>query len=289
MGWTEELQAAIDYLENGLTKGYSVEEAAKRAHVSVFHFQRLFSVLTGMSVGDYVRKRRLTLAGQELAFHNARVLDTALKYGYETPEAFAKAFKRQHGLPPSEVKGAPAGLTVYNRLVISVLLKGADPMKVRMEEKEAFSIVGVKRTFSCENNEQQREIPKMWAEVHQNGMNDELVSLNNGVVKGVLGVCRALDAQAKTIEYWIAAAHDTADTPKHLERLTLAPATYAIFEVHGPMPHAMQDMWNRIYSEWFPSNPYRPAGAAELEVYPLEDAMKEDYYSEIWIPIVPKA
>ena len=288
MSWIEALQRSIDYLENHLESDFKMEDAAGEANVSVFHFQRIFLVLTDMSVMEYVRRRRLTLAAQELALTDSRVIDVALKFGYETPESFAKAFKRQHGMSPSEARSSNKGFTSYNRLVISVQLKGALPMKVRIEEKEAFPIIGVKREFSCENGENTREIPKMWQEVHQNGVNDELTALNNGEVKGMLGVCRMIDTASSTMEYWIAAAYEGNEVPERYERLEIPRATYAIFEVVGPMPQAIQSMWEKIYSEWFPSSSYRPSGSAEMEVYSNDDARKADYYSEIWIPVVNK-
>ncbi|MET1013802.1 MAG: AraC family transcriptional regulator [Paenisporosarcina sp.] len=288
MNWIDALQNSIDYLENHLELEVNVEDAALAANVSVFHFQRIFMVLTDMSVMEYVRQRRLTLAAQELALTNVRVIDVAMKYGYETPEAFAKAFKRQHGMSPSNARSSKTGFITYNRLVISVQLKGAFPMKVRIEERKAFQIAGVKRTFSFENQENTREIPKMWQEVHQNGVNDELVAMNTGAVKGMLGVCRILDSSTNTMEYWIAAAIEGNVIPERYEKFEIPSATYAIFEVVGPMPEAIQTMWEKIYSEWFPSSSYRPSGSAELEVYSIEDASKADYYSEIWIPVVNK-
>lgn len=288
MNWMEALHQSIDYLERHLESQIKVEEAAAEANVSVFHFQRIFLVLTDMSVMEYVRRRRLTLAAQELALTDVRVIDVALKYGYETPESFAKAFKRQHGMSPSEARTSQKGFTSYNRLVISVKLKGAFPMKVRIEERPAFPIIGVKREFSCENGENTREIPKMWGEVHQNGVNDELASMNNGEVKGMLGVCRMMDSSTSTMEYWIATSYEGETFSERYERLEIPAATYAVFEVVGPMPEAIQSMWEKIYSEWFPSSAYRPSGSAEMEVYTHDDATKADYYSEIWIPIVNK-
>lgn len=288
MNWVDALQRSIDFLEDHLDSTFKVEDAAKEANVSVFHFQRIFLVLTDMSVMEYVRRRRLTLAAQDLALTNEHVIDVALKYGYETPEAFAKAFKRQHGMSPSDARSTQKGFTSYNRLVISVQLKGAYPMKVRIEEKPAFSIVGILRNFSTENGENTREIPKMWQEVHANGVNDELMKLNNGALKGMLGVCRMVDGKSNFMEYWIATAFDGDVVPEKFETMEVPASTYAIFEVIGPMPQAIQSMWEKIYSEWFPSSLYRPSGLAEMEVYTNDDAYKADYYSEIWIPVVSK-
>jgi len=288
MNWVDGLQRSIDFLENHLCSNFKVEEAAREANVSVFHFQRIFMVLTDMSVMEYVRRRRLTLAAEELVLTNQKVIDLAFKYGYETPEAFAKAFKRQHGMSPSEARSSQKGFTSYNRLVISVQLKGAYPMKVRIEEKPAFPIIGITRRFTCDNGENTRKIPKMWEEVQTNGVNDELMKLNTGELKGMLGVCKMIDVPTSQMEYWIATAFDGIEVPTKFETMGIPAATYAIFEVVGPMPHAIQSMWEKIYSEWFPSSSYRPSGSAEMEVYTNDDPNRADYYSEIWIPVVAK-
>jgi len=288
MNWVDTLQRSIDFLEDHLQTNFKIEDAAKQANVSVFHFQRIFMVLTDMSVMEYVRQRRLTLAAEELVITNQKVIDVAFKYGYETPEAFTKAFKRQHGMSPSEARSSKKGLTSYNRLVISVKLKGAYPMKVRIEEKPAFQIMGVTRRFNCDTGENKREIPKMWGEVHANSVDDELLKLNTGELKGLLGVCKMIDVSTSQMEYWIATAYEGVEVPTNFETMEIPDATYAIFEVVGPMPHAIQTMWEKIYSEWFPSSSYRPSGSAEMEVYTNDNAYKADYYSEIWIPVVAK-
>lgn len=283
MSWTDFLQKAIDFMERNLLEDLTIEKIAKEAHASPFHFQRTFAILTDMSVGDYLRKRRLTLAAEELCRTDAKIVDLALKYGYDTPESFAKAFRRQHGITPSEARNNQGKLQAYNRLVIQVILKGAEPMKYRIVEKEAFQAVGVKREFSLVNEENLKGIPLMWQEVLRDGTNDRLVRLNNGKIDGVLGVCVSFgDRQA--IDYWVATAYE-GDLPDGLEQLTIPASKWGVFEVRGPMPDAMQKTWKQIFSEWFPSSGYEPAGTPELEVYPPENAYAADYYSEIWIPL----
>ncbi|WP_066074291.1 AraC family transcriptional regulator [Neobacillus soli] len=286
MGWVESLQRAIDYMEEHLLDDLSMEDIAKQAHVSEFHFQRTFTILTDISVGEYLRRRRLTLAAQELSNTGCRIIDIALKYGYDTPEAFSKAFRRQHGLTPSQARNNTGKLKSYNRLSIQVTLKGAEPMKYKIVEKESFHVVGVKREFSCVNGENLAGIPKMWDDVHVDGTNDLLFSLNNGEMKGVIGVCvDKRDIQSQLMDYWIATEHDGA-TPVGLSELELPASKWGVFEVHGPMPDAIQKVWKQIFSEWFPSSHYEHAGTPELEVYSDGNPSSPDYYSEIWIPLM---
>ncbi|MBV7506693.1 AraC family transcriptional regulator [Bacillus sp. sid0103] len=285
MEWVESLQRAIDYMEEHLLDELSIEDIAKQAYVSEFHFQRIFTILTGITFGEYLRRRRLTLAAQELSNTSIRIIDIALKYGYDTPEAFSKAFRRQHDLTPSQARKTHAKLKSYNRLAIQVTLKGAEPMKYKIIERESFQVVGIKRELSCENGENLTEIPKMWAEVHNDGTNDLLFKVNNGEINGVLGVCaEKRGTQSQLMDYWIATEH-TGDTPEGLMNLEIPASKWAVFEVHGAMPDAIQKVWQQIYSEWFPSSRYKHAGTPDLEVYSAGDPWSPDYFSEIWIPI----
>lgn len=285
MAWIESLQRAIDYMEEHLRDDISIEEIARQANSSVFHFQRTFALLTDISIGDYLRRRRLSLAAQELTSSDIKIIDLAYKYGYDTPEAFSKAFRKQHGVTPTEARKGIGKLRFFNRLVIQVSLKGAEPVKYHIVEKEAFQVVGVKRVFSYENGQNLAGIPKMWDEVHENGINDQLFKLNNGQIKGVLGVCVDQGAvRPQEMDYWIATESDQ-EAPEGLQSLEIPASKWAVFEVRGPMPDAMQNAWKQIISEWFPSSGYENAGTAELEVYTDEDPSSPDLYSEIWIPV----
>ncbi|SES30385.1 AraC family transcriptional regulator [Psychrobacillus sp. OK032] len=286
MAWVESIQKAINFIEKHLLDDLTMEQIAKVTNSSVFHFQRTFAILTDMSIADYIRRRRLTLAAQELVNTDNKIIDLSYKYGYDTPEAFTKAFRKQHGVTPSDARKKLGNLQSYNRLVIQVSLRGAEPMKYKIVEKESFQVVGVKRTYNCKTGENLNGIPLFWDEVNTNGTDDLLSQLNNGKIEGVLGVCVVEEEQKDSglMDYWIASAHE-GDVPENLLALEIPPSKWVIFEVHGPMPHAMQDTWKQIYSEWFPSNPYVPAGTPELEVYSNGNPNNEDYYSEIWIPI----
>lgn len=286
MSWIESIQKAINYIEAHLQESITMEQIAQEVNVSVFHFQRTFSILTDMSIADYIRRRRLTLAAQELINTDIKIIDLAYKYGYDSPEAFTKAFRKQHHVTPSDARKQQGPLQSYNRLVIQVSLKGAEPMKYNIVEKDKFQVVGVKRTYNCQKGENLQGIPLFWDEVNRQGMDEQLFALNNGQIKGVLGVCVPDEnyKENSLIDYWIGTDH-VGEVPENLQSIEVPASKWVVFEVHGPMPHAMQNAWKQIFSEWFPSNPYEPAGTAELEVYTDEDPKSEDLYSEIWIPI----
>lgn len=281
MTWLEGLQQALSFIESNLTKELETEEIARKANVSSFHFQRTFAILTDVTLGEYIRRRRLTLAGNDLLHGKEKIIEIAFKYGYETPEAFTKAYRKQHGVTPSDTRKGIGSLQVYNPLVIQVQLKGAEPMKVRMVEKEGFSIIGIKRSYSFKEDENLREIPKLWEEVNSNGTTDDLITWNNGELKGILGVC--VDKK-DDMDYWVAVS--STKSSNHLYQSMEIPSTkWAIFEVHGPMPHSMQKVWKQIYSEWLPTNNYQQSGNISFEFYSMGNPTNENYYSEIWIPI----
>jgi len=286
LSWIESIQKAINYIEAHLQETITMDQIAQEVNVSVFHFQRTFSILTDMSIADYIRRRRLTLAAQELINTDIKIIDLAYKYGYDSPEAFTKAFRKQHHVTPSDARKQQGPLQSYNRLVIQVSLKGAEPMKYNIVEKDKFQVVGVKRTYNCQKGENLQGIPLFWDEVNRQGMDEQLFALNNGQIKGVLGVCVPDEnyKENSLIDYWIGTDH-VGEVPENLQSIEVPASKWVVFEVHGPMPHAMQNAWKQIFSEWFPSNPYEPAGTAELEVYTDEDPTSEDLYSEIWIPI----
>lgn len=285
MAWVESIQRAIDYMEQHLLEEVTIEQIAKQANSSAFHFQRTFSILTDISVGEYIRRRRLTLAAQELSRTNSKIIDLAYKYGYDTPESFSKAFRRQHGIAPSEVGRYFGKLKFYERLIIQVILKGAEPMKFNVFERDGFKVVGIKRAFSLLNGENHKGIPKLWDEVNSNGTSDSLIKSNNGQIKGMLGVC--VDNRTETeqaIDYWIG-VESNANTHVGFSTLKIPASKWVVFEVHGAMPDAMQNTWKQIFSEWFPTSGYEHAGTPELEVYTDDDPSSPDCYSEIWIPV----
>ncbi|MDQ0272477.1 AraC family transcriptional regulator [Cytobacillus purgationiresistens] len=286
MAWLQFIQTAIDYMEEHLLEDLDIEEVAKQAGSSSYHFQRTFALLTDCSVSEYLRRRRLSLAAKELSETNERIIDIAYKYGYDTPEAFSKAFRRQHDMTPTEARKFRGRQQFFERLVIQVTLKGAEPVKFNVVEKGKFNVIGMKRNYSLENGENLLEIPKLWNEVNSNGTIDKLCRFNNGHIKGVLGVCvdQGPDLQEGKIDYWIA-VETTDGRGGEFQTLEIPASKWVVFEVKGPMPEAMQTTWKKIFSEWFPTSGYEHAGTPEMEVYPEDGSDTSEFYSEIWIPV----
>lgn len=275
---------SIEYIESHLDEELSMEDIAGIACMSKFHFQRMFSMLTGFTVSEYIRNRRITMATQELVNSNCKVIDIAMKYGYESPEAFTKAFRRIHGVSPSMAKKNSQFLKAYPKLSFQIQLKGDVEMDYKLVEKDRFTVVGKSIQSTTIGGENNRKIAAFWNESNQNGFSRELAK-NSGSL-GLIGICMDFDKEQENLTYLIAAEKNIEDIPSEWEEREIPAATWAVFPVHGAMPNAMPKVWERIFSEWFPATGYEHAGGPEMEVY-LSDAdpSSEDYYSEIWIPV----
>lgn len=166
MEWLTCLKSAIDYMEDNLTEDIGPEEVAVHVNVSCMYLQRGFQILTGYTLGEYIRNRRLYLAAVELAESDLSAIDAALKYGYETPASFTKAFSRFHGATPMDIKKGRTGIRAFQRLKISISVQGGSNMQFKIEKKEAIKLVGFRRTFNEENSYEM--IPKYWDEVCDN-------------------------------------------------------------------------------------------------------------------------
>lgn len=281
--YIKRLNKSIDYLEENICEELEIEEIARISCLSKFHFQRMFHLLSGYTIAEYIRKRRLTLAAQELATDDLKVIDVGIKYGYSTAESFSKAFSRLHGINPSAVKNSKEKLKAYPRLFFQLKLQGAKNMDYRIVEKKEFQVTGKSIEVSTLDGQNFIEIPKFWDECNQNGFCEQLYAYANQW--GVLGICMDYEEDKDQMRYMIAVEKPDSDLDFEAEERNIPAGTWAVFEVVGAMPDAIQDVWKRIYSEWFPSTGYQHAGGPELEVYLPGDPAAEDYKSEIWIPI----
>lgn len=205
MDWIQGIQRAIDYVEANITEEIDFEEAARRAYSSPFHFQRVFSILCGLSLGDYIRMRRLSLAGEELSKGNAKIIDIALKYGYDTPESFSRAFTRFHGIAPSEAKHS-GNVKIFTPLSVKLTLSGGSKMDYRIEKRDAFQVVCKrKKVGKPQSANATQDITAMWQEYGADGTMGRLIACmpKNPVMKGLLGICFSSELDAKQFPYGI--------------------------------------------------------------------------------------
>ncbi|MBR1585635.1 MAG: AraC family transcriptional regulator [Clostridia bacterium] len=271
--WIESFQRSIDFIEAHLNDALDIDSIAGIAALSPFYYQRIFGVLCGMTVGEYVRARRMTLAAQELCGTGKRVIDVALEYGYDSPDSFAKAFQRFHGISPSKAREAGAPLRSFAPLHIKISLEGGKMLDYRIVEKAPFTIMGVKRPFNSDTSYQ--EIPLFWKEW----------TADMKGLKGMFGVC--MDSNGKDFDYWIADVYlPWLDIPDGIETAVIPGGLWAQFKCKGPLPGSLQSVNTQIWSEWLPTlKGYSLVGNYSLEVYGPPTENPEDYESYIWIPL----
>lgn len=289
MDWITGIQNAINYIEEHLTEEINYDKVAEEATCSSFYFQRIFGILCDISLGEYIRNRRLTLAGNELNASDIKVIDIALKYGYESPESFTRAFSKFHGITPSEAKKNGSKLKSFSRLSVKITLSGGSMMDYKIVEKEAFEIIEKVEAHSIENDVNAKSIPDFWTKSHNDGTVKTLLE-NTTDRTFIFGVCYGNNSDcAKTFDYSIGAVYNPKTAvPKGFRRNIIPARTWAIFECKGAMPKAMQDMWHKITSEFFPTSGYQPTYEMDIEAYTEGDMGGSDYRSEIWIPVVKK-
>lgn len=288
MNWIQGIQSAIDYVEENLTGEIDYEEAAKRACSSPFHFQRVFGILCGFSLGDYIRMRRLSLAGEELSKGGGKIIDIALKYGYDTPESFSRAFTRFHGIAPSEAKRG-GRVKIFTPLSMKLSLSGGSKMDYRIEKRDAFQIVCKrKRVGKPQMANATPDITAMWQELGKDGTMARLIACmpEKPVMKGLLGICFSAELNAKQFPYGIGVEYDGRKVDDDLEVVTIPAHTYAVFTSKGKMPDAFIETYHRIVTEFFPqSTQYEYAESVEFEVYSSENVSDPNYKCEIWIAV----
>lgn len=268
--WMENLQSAIAYIEENLTEDIKVRDVAEKAYVSEFHFQRIFSALCGISVGEYIRNRRMTVAAKELAARDSKVIDVAMRYGYDSPDSFARAFQKFHGITPSQAKEPGANLKDFAPVRISVSLEGGTMMEYKIVEKAAFTVLGIRRQFDNETSYQ--EIPKFWEEHFQDGTSE--------TVCGTFGLC--IDSDGRFFDYLIADLYQPwNEIPEGFETRTIPAGMWVVFPCSM---ETLQETNTRMWKEWLPNcREYKLSRNYNIEMYgPCE---KGEGYTELWLPI----
>ena len=285
------IQRAIDYTEVHLTDEIDYEAAAREAASSVFHFQRLFSMLCGYTLGDYIRMRRLSLAADELQRTGGKIIDIALKYGYDTPESFSRAFTRFHGITPTQARRG-GNIKSFSRLSVKLILDGGNLMDYRIEKRDAFKLICRKKQVNKpQGDTATADISAFWGECSSDGTMEKLckyASFDN--LRGILGVCFSGEMANSGFPYGIGAEYNGAPlTDGGFDIVEIPAHTYAVFQCKGKMPDAFKETYKKICTEFFPqSSTYEYGNGIELEVYPSADVQNPDYTCEIWIAVKEK-
>lgn len=286
MDWLSQLNDALQYIEKHLDGEIDLEQAAKLAYCSSFHFQRMFSYMAGVTLAEYIRRRRMTKAAFDLQSTTDKVVDIALRYGYDSPTAFNRAFQSVHGIAPSAARQEGTRLKSYQPISFKITIRGEMEMNYRIEKKESFRVVGVKLEcpWTPEREEGFVEVPKFWAKHSKKGTIPKLCSQMNQEPVGILGISVGDWQTAGSFDYYIAVS-SSQPVPEGMFAYEVPASTWAIFECKGPMPTSIQTMQRRIMTEWFPNSGYQYTDAPDIEQYTDGDQSSEDYITYIWVPV----
>ena len=297
MEWLTCIRTVIHYMENHLEDGISAQDVADQVYLSPFFLQRGFVLLTGYGIGEYIRNRRLYQAGLDLRETEDKVIDVALRYGYETPESFTKAFSRFHGATPSQVRSG-ATMHTFLPLTISLSIQGGKQMDYKIAPMFPFKVIGFQRVFDMESS--YAEIPKFWDEICEKYAYNvyagnapanpyEQALVDNCI--GEYGVCID-DIGGGKFRYLIAGKYTGGAVPEGMVVYEFPRGDWAVFNCIGPNPETLQRVNTQIFREWLPGNPdYELCGNATVEWYDCVNGMMTDadYHSAIWVPVKKKA
>lgn len=295
MDWLTRMNNALDYIEENLIGEIDKQHIARLACCSEFHFYRLFSFISGISLGEYIRHRRLTKAAFEIQNSNIKIIDVALKYGYESPEAFTRAFQKLHGVTPTLARNEGVALKAYPRISFHITIKGDEALDYRIETKEGFKVYGIEEIFTTENGENLKDIPMFWKEVMDNGRYDKLVkSEKNEPSMGlcpVNAICDYRRTGGSSFPYMLFRAVTKTCNTKGYTIVDVPTATWAIFKSkeHSieETSTVIQDLIKRVYTEWLPTANYEKVDGYELEMY-YENPETGKQYCETWIRVKQK-
>jgi AraC family transcriptional regulator len=282
------MNAAIEYIEINLTSEIDISRAADKAFCSPYHFQRMFCAITGLTPAEYVRRRRLTLAARELASSQSKVIDIAVKYGYDSPVSFGRAFRNFHGITPQAARASGVKLTAFPKIKFSVILSGGNDMDYKIVEKPEFSLTGKSRRFSTLQGENFIKIPQYWQEFMASRDFTTLMNLNSekpGTVTGgtCLGLISCLEANNWDTVIYSICVEKPAGVNSGYEVFDIPAATWAVFDCSLSN---IQTVTKRIFSEWFPSTGYEHDNIPEIEVYFPERTESREIQCQIWIPVI---
>lgn len=289
MGWLENMNSAMDYIENNLQDKMDYEMIAKTAYCSVYHFQRMFTFMTDVTLSEYVRRRKMTLAAFELQNSEIKIIDLSYKYGYESPEAFTRAFQVLHGITPTSARKFGANIKAFPRISFQLTVKGVSEMNYKIVEKEAFQVYGIEGVFDTQGGENLKAIPDFWTEKFGNGEFAKLAKSAN-YPTCVNAVCGYRETDGTTFPYMLCVMKTPLSDTSGYTSVDIPKATWAVFVNE---PHSMEEtssetqkLISRVYTDWLPTANYELVEGYDFEMY--YDGLSGKCYEEAWYRVIPK-
>ena len=272
MNYINEMQKAIDYIEVNLDKDINFEKVSKEVGMSSFYFHRIFTAIIGISPTAYIRNRRLTIAAQEISKNNESILDIALKYGFESHEAFSRAFKNFHGIVPKVARTNGSELKNFSKANLNIEVNNNNILNYRIESKGTIKILAYFRQFNIEDKD---EIPKYWKNLKESGA---LEKISNNYKKDLFGICIGTQSDVE-YKYGIGIEQtEDVETNIEMEKIEIPASTWVVFKCEGQNENGINELWSRIYKEFFVTSSYKQSMDIDFELY-------DDKNTEIWIPI----
>ncbi len=309
MDWLTSFKKAIDYMETHMLSDIGAKDVADAVHISPSYFQKSFKIVTGYSIGEYLRNRRLYLAGMDVlnavpadnsplqknpkALADKTVLDLAYKYGYDTPESFTKAFSRFHGMSPTQLKSQPTKIKVFLPLIVEISIRGGNKMEFQLEKRQSMQMIGLGRIFSYDTSYQ--DIPKFWCDfcsrycTQDTPASPEEQAIRQTIAEcivGEFGICVEDIDDGEHFHYYIAGAYQGGAVPEGMSVFEIPASEWAKFNCIGRIPQSLQTVNTRIFSEWLPGNQeFEMSMPMNIEWYSNGNTESDDYVSAIWIPV----
>jgi AraC family transcriptional regulator len=289
MDWVKQFNESINYIEENLAGDISYEVISKIARCSVYNFQRMFSYIANKPLSEYIRNRRLTMAAFDLLNGTDKIIDIAIKYGYDSQDSFTRAFKNFHGVLPSSVRNEVVQLTSCPRLSFLISIKGENHMNYQIEKWPAFKVMGISNKVKTSTAFQ--VIPKIWEEAWKDGTMQRFIeNFPDYRPAGFLGITDGGQwGDSEEMNYIIAVtSHVDVHECKHIPALegmqefSYPAATWAIFEANGKLPDSTQKVYKQFYTEWLPNSGYELADIPVIECYMQENRQ------EVWIAVIKK-
>ncbi|GAB2630233.1 AraC family transcriptional regulator [Streptomyces capparidis] len=283
----ERLNEAMDHIERHLAGRIAAAELARIALTSEYHFRRLFSALAGMPLSEYVRRRRLTVAGAEVLDGRRTLLEVAVRYGYGSGEAFARAFRAMHGVGPGEARRTGAALRSQPRMSFRLVVEGSGSMRYRVVEKSGFKVVGRRARVPLVHEGMNPAIVEFVRSIPAEEL-ARLAELSDQEPRGVVSVSDGLAEgreEGSELDYYQGVVTGAAGPfPEEARVLEVPAGPWAVFETSGEVPTAIQHLWRDVFTQWFPSNPYRSRPGPEI----LRTVLSADgghAEAELWLPV----
>ncbi len=282
----KKLNQVIDYIEEHLTDNLSLELIAQYAGVSDYHFRKIFFYLSGLTLNEYIKNRRLSEANKDL-LSGDKVTEVAFKYGYQSVDGFTRAFKKWSGILPSDVMKKGINKS-FPKLSFIITVKGGISMEFRIEDKPAFNLVGVSKRVAIQFEGVNNEIVKL-AQSITDEQRKEMHALQNIEPYEIINASYDADAnffkEEGYLTHLIGVLTTHNDVSDQLDLIPISACTWAVFPNEGPFPSTLQQTMARIYSEWLPSSDYELINAPNFSFTKMDFPKKGYAYSEIWIPV----